>query len=144
MSSLLRRTRAYQVLLLVVLLSGCGSDGPELAEVTGTVTVDGKPVPNAILTFIPTGGSTSYGKTDEQGKYTLMFTDTKYGAMIGTHKVEIEVRRYSPDEIVEMKAAGEEVSTSFVAIPAKYKAAGALTADVKSGSNIIDFTLTSK
>jgi hypothetical protein len=65
-------------------MMGCGNDGPELAEVTGVVTVDGKPVPGAVLTFVPTGGgSPSYGGTDTLGKYRLMFTDTKYGAMIG-------------------------------------------------------------
>ncbi len=124
--------------------SGCGSDGPQLAEVAGTVTVDGKPIPNAVLTFIPTGGSTSYGKTDAQGKYKLMFTDSKSGAMLGTHNVEIEVKRYSKDEVNEMKAAGLEASSEFVPIPKKYKQPGALTADVKKGGNTIDFTMTSK
>ncbi len=131
------------LLTLLIAIAGCGTDGPQLAEVSGVVTVDGKPVPNAVVTFIPTGGSTSYGKTDAQGKYTLMFTDTKYGAMIGKHSVELEVRRYSPSELAEMKAAGENVSTESVAIPRKYKAAGALTAEVEEGSNTIDFKLTS-
>ncbi len=126
----------------VCVLVGCGSDGPELAEVTGTVTVDSKPVGNAIITFIPTGGTTSYGKTDSQGVYKLMFTDTKSGAMLGTHKVEIEVKRYSKDEITEMKAGGLDVSTEYVQIPKKYKEPGALKAEVKRGRNTIDFTMT--
>jgi hypothetical protein len=124
--------------------AGCGPGGPPLAYVEGTVTVDGKPVPNALMTFIPTGGTTSYGKTDKDGRYMLMFTDRKRGAMIGAHKVEIEVRRYSKDEIVEMQAAGEDVSDTFVEIPKKYRADGALTAEVKKGSNKIDFKLDSK
>ncbi len=128
----------------LLVLAGCSDGGPQLATVTGVVTVDGKPVPNAVVTFIPTGGSTSYGKTNAEGKYELMFTDTKFGAMIGKHNVELEVRRYSAGELAEMKAAGESVATGFVAIPNKYKAAGALTADVKEGSNTINFELTSK
>ncbi len=69
------------------LLAGCSDGGPELREVTGRVTVDGKPVPGAILTFVPTaGGSPSYGGTDNDGNYKLMFTDTKYGAMVGITK----------------------------------------------------------
>jgi len=125
-------------------LTGCGSDGPQLAEVSGTVTVDGKPVPNAVLTFIPTGGTTSYGKTDAQGKYKLMFTDSKSGAMLGSHNVEIEVKRYSKDEVSEMKAAGINASSEFVPIPKKYKQPGALTAEVKKGSNTVDFPMISQ
>ena len=131
------------LLILLIAFAGCGTDGPQLAEVSGVITVDGKPVPNTVVTFIPTGGSTSYGKTDAEGKYTLRFTEAKMGAMIGKHTVELEVRRYSPSELAEMKAAGEKVSTENVAIPRKYKAAGALTAEVKEGSNTIDFKLTS-
>lgn len=136
--------RSFVVGLALLVVAGCGSDGPELAEVSGTVSVDGKPVPNAVLTFIPTGGTTSYGKTNSQGIYTLRFTDSKSGAMLGKHNVEIEVKRYSKDELTEMKAAGMDVGTEFVEIPQKYKAAGVLTAEVKRGQNKIDFSLTAK
>ena len=125
-------------------MTGCGPSGPELAEVSGTVSVDGQPVPNALLTFIPVGGTTSYGKTNSQGVYKLMFTDTKSGAMLGTHNVEIEVKRFSKDEAAEMKAAGMDVGSEFIQIPKKYKAPGALTAEVKRGRNTIDFAMTTK
>ena len=126
-------------------MTGCGNDGPELAEVTGVVTVDGKPVPGAVLTFVPTGGgSPSYGGTDTDGKYRLMFTDTKYGAMIGDHEVEIVTNKPSASEIAEMKAEGQVVNESFVAIPKKYKQKGALTAKVERKKNVVDFTLMTK
>ena len=140
------RSHAPTCIVLVFVastLSGCGTDGPELAEVTGVVTVDGKPVPGAVLTFVPTeGGSPSYGGTDTNGKYRLMFTDTKYGAMIGVHEVEIATNKLSASELAEMKAEGQTVNESFVAIPKKYKQKGALTAKVeKKKKNIVDFTL---
>lgn len=140
---MIKSSCAWMVCLVLLALSGCGSDGPQLAEVSGTVTVDGKPVPNAVLTFVPTVGTTSYGKTDAQGKYKLMFTDSKSGAMLGTHNVEIEVKRYSKDEVNEMKAAGIDASSDFVPIPKKYNQPGALTAEVKKGSNVVDFKMTS-
>ena len=129
---------------VLLIVGGC-SDGPKLADVSGTVTLDGKPVPGAVLTFIPENpeGSTSYGQTDAQGQYSLMFTRSKYGAMLGKHRVEIETRKISADEAADMKAAGEE-APAYVAIPKKYREAGALTAEVTSGSNKIDFPLTSQ
>lgn len=128
----------------VLLLAGCGSDGPETADVSGTVTLDGKPVVRASITFFSQGpdGSPSYGKTNDQGKYTLMFTHAKRGAMLGKHNVEIETPKLSRSEVAELKAAGQEVP-AHVALPKKYREPGALTAEVKRGSNTIDFPLQS-
>ena len=41
--------------LICVLAIGCGSGGPTLGTVTGQVTLDGKPLPNALVTFMPEG-----------------------------------------------------------------------------------------
>lgn len=130
------------LLFASIAMLGCRSDGPELAEVTGIVTVDGKPVPGAILTFVPTsGGSPSYGGTDKDGKYRLMYTDTKYGAMIGDHEVEIATNKPSASEIAEMKAGGQEVNENFVAIPKQYRKKGVLTAKIERKKNLVDFEL---
>ncbi len=130
------------LLLMSIMMLGCGTDGPELAEVTGVVTVDGKPVPGAVLTFVPTsGGSPSYGGTDTKGKYRLMFTDTKYGAMLGDHEVEIATNKPSASEIAEMKAEGQTVNENFVAIPKQYRKKGALTAKIERKKNVVDFAL---
>ncbi len=134
------------MVLAVMCLTGCGSDGPDLSDVSGKVTIDGQPVPGVVLTFVPetTGGSPSYGKTDASGQYRLMFTATKYGAMPGSHRVEMNITKMSKDELAEMRAAGEEVPEQNVQIPRQYRQSGALTATVNSGRTEIDFALTSK
>lgn len=128
----------------LLLSSGCGDGGPPLALVEGTVTVDDKPLAMATLTFVPEDGSPSYGQTDKAGKYTLMFTDTKYGAMLGKHTVTIEGSKLSKGDIEEMKAQGMEVPSSDVSLPKDYKKAGALTAEIKTGRNKVDFALKNK
>lgn len=130
---------------LSLLLVGCSSSGPELAEVSGTITLDGKPVPGATISFFPEDpqGSPSYGGTDYDGKYTMMFTRDKYGAMLGKHRVEIETQKIAADEAAEMRAEGQELP-SYVAIPKKYRDQGALSAEVKPGDNLIDFALSSR
>jgi hypothetical protein len=135
---------AASILALFSLLIGCGDGGPELASVKGVVTLDGQPVPNAVLTFVPQQGSPSYGRTSREGNYELMFTDVKRGAMLGTHQVSIEVQRVSKEELAEMKAQGMDVPDKIVEIPKAYRQAGALTAEVKRGSNAIDFHLEAK
>ncbi len=74
-------------------------DRPELARVTGTVTIDGEPVAGATLTFQPDPdadpppkGSASIGRTDNEGRYELTYVRDIEGAVIGQHKVLIETR----------------------------------------------------
>lgn len=127
-------------LVLLASILGCGDGGPELGTVQGRVTLDGKPVPNATLTFIPQfEGSPSYGVTDSNGSYTLAFTDTKNGAMLGSFDVQIETKKISKQEMSD-DAQGEP--PPFIAIPKKYRGK-AFTAEVKRGSNECNFEMQS-
>ncbi len=127
-------------LLFLASILGCGDGGPELGTVKGKVTLDGKPVPNATLTFIPQfEGSPSYGITDSNGDYTLAFTDTKKGAMLGSFDVQIETKKISKQEMSD-DAQGEP--PPFIAIPKKYRGK-AFTAEVKRGSNECNFAMES-
>ena len=132
----------------LLLAVGCGRSGPELAQVSGKVTLDGQPVAHAHLTFKPpaTGsGSTAYGVTDSNGYYSLQYSRDANGALPGPYEVVIEPPpKLSKSEIAELKAAGENVPETNINLPARYGKPGELTAEVKSGSNTIDFPLVSK
>lgn len=124
----------------ILILSGCGPSGPKLGSVTGTVTLDGKPVQGALVTFISKAenGSSSFGKTDANGKYQLEFSTERFGAMLGAHEVEIATKRVNKSEEPD---TGAVVQKEIIAIP-KHYARGALTAEVKAGSNVCNFPLT--
>ena len=124
----------------ILFVSGCGPSGPKLGSVTGTVTLDGKPVQGALVTFISRAenGSSSFGKTDANGKYQLEFSTERFGAMLGAHDVEIVTKRVNKSEEPD---TGAVVQKEFIAIP-KHYARGALTAEVKAGSNVCNFPLT--
>lgn len=125
-------------------LVGCGDGGPALGLVEGKITLDGKPMFGVVVTFTAEGGSASYGVTDKNGDYSLMFTDDKAGAMVGKHKVTLESPRLSRSEIEEMKAEGQELPPEVLPVPKKYQGDGALTAEVERGKNTVNFELTSK
>jgi len=101
-------------------LTGCGDSS--IAPVSGTVTLDGKPVPNLRMVFSPEPigdnyavGPFSTGKTDADGKFTL---ETRYGdqgAFVGKHKVSFEFSDISPDaldnlneQMIDAKAEGDK------------------------------------
>jgi hypothetical protein len=79
--------------LTVLLFAGAGCDGRRApVPVSGTVTLDGKPVEGAIVTFHLVGddkeGRAVTGRTDETGTFRLT-TGNEPGARPGEYKVVI-------------------------------------------------------
>ena len=137
MARLVRSAAFVSILVAVCLLAaGCGQRGPELAKVTGLVTLDGKPLSGARITFQPADGSPSSAVADVAGRYELMYTADKPGAMIGKHTVTITTRGHQIDD------QGNEVEISE-RVPARYNLQSELSAVVVAGPNEIDFRLTS-
>jgi hypothetical protein len=71
-------------------LPGCG--GVEYAEVEGTVTLDGKPLPEVEVLFLPDPerggrGPRSTAFTDEFGRYRLRTDKGQAGAVVGSCRV---------------------------------------------------------
>ncbi|MCC9608304.1 hypothetical protein LOC68_10955 [Blastopirellula sp. JC732] len=129
---------------LCLLAIGCGPTGPKLAEVSGVITIDGKPLHGAVVSFSPAepGGSPSYGLTDVEGRYSLFFSRDRTGAMPGKHNVTIETEKLGREDQQALRDAGQPVP-EYVAIPYRYRQMGTLTADVESGRNEVNLELTS-
>lgn len=111
------------------LIAGCGESGPQLGDVSGTVTVDGQPVPGLSVQFEPKGGGPgSMGGTGSDGKYKIQFRRGTTGAVVGTHVVRVTV-------------AETEEEGPTVTIPDKYNTQSELTFDVKPGENTFDIQI---
>ena len=130
--------------------SGCGGGGdqPELGQVTGTVTLDGKPLSGIAVVFQPDSGRPARGVTDAEGKYELTYIRQTKGTKVGPNRVEI-----APSEDGEAEEAENEGEESQPVaqrpklgkptIPARYNVRSELKADVKAGKNTFDFKLES-
>lgn len=116
------------------LVAGCNPPPkglPDLAPVTGVVTLGGNPVTNATVVFTSAqGDQVSFGPTDDAGKYTLTYSGRYKGAPLGVNRVEIRSRTDGP-----------QPANWKDPIPAKYNAKTELKAEVKQGPNEIDFKL---
>lgn len=84
---MLNKSMPLLMLAAMAGLIGCG-DSLKTAEVTGTITLDGKPLELVHVEFWPVEGPRSIGKTDDSGNFTLELDDrSKKGAALGQHKV---------------------------------------------------------
>lgn len=83
-------TRRPLLLVLPLLLAGCGSDDPPVYPVTGRVVFrTGPPVTGGVIEFRPDkGGPAARGKIEADGRFTLT-TGTRPGAVAGVHKVTL-------------------------------------------------------
>lgn len=106
--------------------AGCG-EAYQVAPVSGTVTLDGKPLPGVVVTFQPAIeqnqraiGPASSATTGPDGRYTLhlVTVDRKPGAVVGKHTVRIMKPRPSSEEIEAKGVAGSAFEDP---VPAKYQ-----------------------
>jgi hypothetical protein len=135
--------------LAVVFALGCGSG--KFAPVSGRVTLNGKPLANALVAFQPVGeemaveaGKGSSGKTNENGEYSLTATSGTRGAVVGKHQVLISTQEADRGDNDQRPKRGSRASMNK--IPQRYTIGGKdqLTFVVSSGgTNNADFALTS-
>lgn len=131
----------------VVLIAGCA--GSKVAPVSGTVTLNGKPLAHATVVFQPEGdgkdpGPGSTGTTDENGRYRLqLMTKNAAGAQVGKHKVSITA--YAGDAEGDSSAPDTTNKINRKAlVPQEYNAQTRLTFDVPAGGTTnADFDLKS-
>lgn len=123
----------------MALVAGCGPGGPEIASVSGRVTMDGKPLPNASVIFIPENGRPAGASTDSNGNYTLNFAQGRKGAIPGKNSIRITTQRDpTPGE------NGTAIPGSKETVPAKYNTNSTLEFVVEpKKKNIANFDLQS-
>jgi len=127
-------------LTLFLLSAGCGPSGPEIASVSGRVTMDGKPLANATVVFIPENGRPAGASTDENGNYELNFSQGRRGAIPGKNTIRITTQRDPTpgDETVKSIPGSKET------VPLRYNSASELEFTVEpKKKNIANFDLTS-
>ena len=126
----------WQLLMAVLCaaISGCGQDegGPVLAEVSGTVNYQGKPLAGANVTMVSAAGHLSTGSTTSDGKFK-MTTGGRLGVPIGKAKVgvskvaasaaNIDVASMKPEDMQRMQIEGGGKAKDLIPkseIPEKY------------------------
>ena len=128
------------LIVLTSALIGCGpgQSGPTVAvlgEVSGTVTLDGQPMPEGEISFSASG----------KGPSSIAIKDGKFSGKVGEGEKRVEIRQFVPGEPIMMngKPYGDPVPKNI--LPAKYNSDSKLTATITAaGAKDLKFEVTSK
>lgn len=124
------------VLAGLLTVIGCGT-GP--SELTGKVTLDGKPVESGKITLIPADGKGQTAGGDiKDGAYTVP------GVPSGTVKVSLSAPKVVGKKKLYNTPNSPEMAITEEALPERYNVKSTLTVDIKAGRNTKDWELTSK
>jgi hypothetical protein len=98
---------AYPTLLFAAIClaaTGCGDGRPARVPVAGQVLIDGKPLTRGYVRFVPAEGRPSTGNLDADGRFTLTCFETGDGALVGTHRVEVNGQQAIDDRQMKWHA----------------------------------------
>lgn len=116
--------------------------GIGLIPIEGTITLDGKPLPDAVVFYVQENEN-PYATTDEKGFYRMKFNSEVNGVLAGDATVEIsttastgELKREDPDA---KKKKGKKKEL----VPAVYNKKSQLKLTVTSDDRVFNFDLKS-
>lgn len=142
-------------------LCGCGESGPALVSVTGTVTLNNKPLEGAVIQFLPDTsnqeGQPGEDETGPSGNYKAR-TRGRSGLVPGKYRVVITKNPTAPAQasedfkddpyMAQVSVQEPELPNNRRAAAAKKKAAekveGEFTADVEAKGSVLDFDVKSR
>jgi len=131
-------SKRWAVICLLALVAACSSQ--TTATVRGKVTLDGTPLDDATISFVPTAGGArqSAWTTIKGGEYSIVEKDG-----LGTGPFRVEIRALRPTGEKPNPNEPTMVPSKEI-ISGRYNSNSALTVEIKPGANTADFALTSK
>lgn len=126
--------------VLVALSIGCSGAALE-SQVSGTVSLDGKPIGPGLVVFALDGaGKPAIGAIQSDGSYQMK-TSRQIGLLPGHYLVAVTIR----EQPVNMQP-GDRPPPGKSRIPERYEAVetAGIACDVQSGSNTFDIALVSE
>ena len=123
------------VIALFAFTIGCGGDN--VAPVSGTISLNSKPLADAYVVFEPVevgAAKIATGKTDADGRYSLSMKDGSAGCLVGEHKVRLTT--VPPDAMDD-----ERSPLPKDRIPKRYQESSPIFEVSEEGTDKADFDL---
>jgi hypothetical protein len=148
--NLFRGVLPLALVMTAVVAAGCSPGRPTIIPIRGSVTLDGKPVAQATVLFVPAaGGVPGRGVTGPDGGFTLTTFAEGDGVIAGKHRVAVSKMKVTAVEATEdgmlPATVSGEVRTIWVT-PQKYAdvATSGLEVHVSQGMEPVALALEAK
>lgn len=128
-------TRLCFLASLVAATIGCGP-GIEMGQVTGKVSLDGKPMAfGTVMMQHVEGGQPSRGAIQPDGSFAMSTFSAEDGARVGTNRVRVTA--YSTQDPSRSGGDSGSGALGVLVVPERYSSFGrsGITIDVASGDN---------
>ncbi len=121
--------------------AGCDGAGTGREGLSGSVTLDGKPLGQGSIDFLPVSGrGASCGAVFRDGKFDI---EAEKGALPGTYQVQINGVGKTGRKIPSDEVPGEMMDEYVSVVPLRYNKHSELTREVVAGEeNHFEFRLT--
>jgi len=130
------------VLIATTFCAALGCSGDNRSEVSGTVKLNGQPIAEGAINFIPVEGNkgAGAGATITGGKYHI---PRSAGVAAGKNRVELRAFRNTGRKVQDPTGSpGTLADERVMAFPPQFNDRSTLVREVKSGSDTIDFDIT--
>ena len=145
MISIPRPPRTIGFLLVSLLLaSGCGQNDANRGAISGEVTLDGTPIVQGSILFVPIEGAVGAvtGGPIENGRYQL---SGNIGPAVGWNRIEVHAPRKTGKLIPKgLGGTGEMVDEQVEAVAPSFNSASTLKIEIQPGDNTANFEVTAK
>lgn len=128
------------LLVLLVAVTGCSTHDDSRAAVKGTIKLDGEPIKQGTISFIPDEKGPTAGTVIRNGEYAI---PQEVGVFVGKNKVEVRSVQETGRK-VKNPYGDNEIVEALETVPHRYNLQTELTANIEQGKdNVADFNLES-
>jgi hypothetical protein len=132
------------ICLVIATWFGCGKKGPHRAAVSGHVTLDGQPISQGVIQFLPTQGTTGpeAGGVITDGQYDI---PQQRGPVVGKARVELRASKKTGRKIQDPTGRPGTLTDEYKEmLPPDFNTNSSLVREIKDDVNKLDFDIRTK
>jgi hypothetical protein len=130
--------------LLIATCVGCGKKGPQRAAVSGHVTLDGQPINEGVIQFLPVEGTVGpeTGAVITNGQYDIPH---ERGPIVGKSRIELRASKKTGGKIQDPTGRPGVLTDEYKEMfPPSSNTNSSLVREIKDEPNKLDFDIRTK
>lgn len=139
-----KSARFCGICLVIAACIGCGKKGPQRAAVAGHVTLDGQPINEGVIQFLPFEGTIGpeAGGVITKGQYDIA---QQRGPVVGKARVELRASKKTGRRVQDPTGRPGTLTDEYKEMfPPDFNTNSALVREIKDDRNELDFDIRTK